>query len=643
PVKEAQFDWPFGLTADAAGNLYVFDQNNFRIRHISPDGIVSTLAGTGEPGFADGPADQAQFLGRGFLAVDAAGNVYAGDGHNHRIRLITPAGTVSTLAGTGESGYRDGPADQAQFNNPVGVAVDANGNVYVADTGNNRVRLITSVGMVSTLAGSGEPGYKDGSAKEAQFDAPLSLTVDVAGNVVVGEGFVPEMRGTNRLRLITPDGMVTTLAGSGKPGHKDGPAAEARFVAPSSPTFDAGGNLLVSDEANYRVRLVTSDGIVYTLAGSGERGRADGPGPQAQFGSPYGLSVGPTGEAYVADFVGNTIRRVTYGNPAAATPLPTDTPPQDERIIKIGYSFVYAGARGVEEARMAVDEANASGGVTVDGASHSLQLVIAPACCRDEGVVFGAEWLVEQGVVAVVAPLLVQGYLPQSPVYSAAGLVQVTPGGQDPRFTLEGPSTAYRVGPNVAYGGPVAARFVYEELGIRRAALLPETADFPQTAADALQKAFEALGGEVYRHDVTPESLADSMAAIREERAEAVLIFLPTPAFVDSLIQHVRETGLPVPIIGYIVGRRISPGVAPEGMYDVQPGRPTAAMPGFADFVTKHRAANLLLEPNQWDALAYDATNVIIEAIHRAAETGAVTRESVAAAMETFRDEPYQG
>jgi serine/threonine-protein kinase len=667
-AAEAQFNTPVGLTVDAAGNLYVFDWFNFLIRLISPDGIVSTLAGTGEQGFKDGPAAQAQFRGLALtLAMDPTGNLVVPDGGNHRIRLITPDGVVSTLAGIGEPGYRDGPVDQAQFNNPTSVAMDATGNVYAADVGNNRIRVITPQGQVRTLAGSGEPGYKDGPATEAQFDAPSSLTVDSAGNVIIAEGLPWLYRGTRRLRLITPDGTVRTLAGSGKPGHKDGPAAEARFVFPMSPAFDAGGNLLLADDGEARLRLVTPDGLVYTLAGTGEPGRTDGPGPVAQFAEPAGVATGSKGQVYVSEPNAHTIRRITYGSPAAVAPMPTATPPSDERVVKIGYALLRQGpeyAWLLNAARMAVDEANTAGGVIVGDEQYTLRLVVSPWCCGPEGAVFAAEWLIEQSVVAVVGYVRSEGALAASPVYDAVGLVHITPIAQDPEFTLAGRRTAYRVAPNLAYGAPICARMVFEDLGIRRAALLveplqPGISDFQVTSAEEWQKAFEALGGQVFRHELTPESLADVLAAVRDEGAEAIITFR-VQAWADSalLVQQIRETSLTLPIISVfgLMGSSIS--LASEGVYNLMPGRPKAAMPGYADFAAKYRAANFALfpEPLPLAPYGYDAMNLAIAAIRLAAEpalsadrtsgtegTGTVTRKSVAAAMETFRRQPYQG
>jgi serine/threonine-protein kinase len=663
PAAEAQFNTPVGLTVDAAGNLYVFDWFNFLIRLISPDGMVSTLAGTGEQGFKDGPAAQAQFRGLALtLAVDPTGNLVVPDGGNHRIRLITLDGVVHTLAGTGEPGYRDGPADQAQFDNPTSVAMDAAGNVYVADSANNRIRIITPQGEVRTLAGSGEPGYKDGLATEVQFDNPSSLTVDSSGNIVVAEGLPWLYRGTRRLRLITPAGVVTTLAGSGEPGHKDGPAAEARFVLPMSPAFDAGGNLLFADDGEARLRLITPDGLVTTLAGTGEPGRTDGPGPVAQFAEPAGVAIGSKGEVYVSEPNAHTIRRITYGSPAAVAPMPTATPPSDVRVIKIGYALLRQGpeyAWLLNAARMAVDEANAAGGVTVGDEQYTLQLVVSPWCCGPEGAVFAAEWLIEQGVVAVVGYIRSEGALAASPVYDAVGLVHITPIAQDPEFTLAGRRTAYRVAPNLAYGAPICARMVFEDLGIRRAALLveplqPGISDSQHTSAEEWQKAFEALGGQVFRHELTPEGLADVLAAVRDEGAEAIILFR-VRAWADwaLLVQQIHETGLTLPIISVVGLMASSSSLASEGVYGLIPGRPKAAMPGYADFAAKYRAANFALfpEPLPLAPYGYDAMNLAIAAIRLAAEpalsgaegTGTVTRASVAAAMETFRRQPYQG
>jgi branched-chain amino acid transport system substrate-binding protein len=291
-------------------------------------------------------------------------------------------------------------------------------------------------------------------------------------------------------------------------------------------------------------------------------------------------------------------------------------------------------------------------------------LVVSPWCCGPEGAVFAAEWLIEQGVVAVVGYIRSEGALAASPVYDAVGLVHITPVAQDPEFTLAGRRTAYRVAPNLAYGAPICARMVFEDLGIRRAALLveplqPGISDSQYTSAEEWQKAFEALGGQVFRHELTPESLADVLAAVRDEGAEAIIIFR-VRAWADwaLLVQQIHETGLTLPIISVVGLMASSSSLASEGVYGLIPGRPKAAMPGYADFAAKYRAANFALfpEPLPLAPYGYDAMNLAIAAIRIAAEpalsadgtsgaegTGTVTRASVAAAMETFRRQPYQG
>lgn len=656
PAAQAQFNVPAGLAIDTDGNLYVFDWWNFRVRMISPEGMVSTLAGSGEPGYADGPAAVAKFRGLAVqLAIDTNGNLIVPDSGNHRIRLVTKDGWVTTLAGTGEPGYRDGPADQAQFNNPTAVAIDTAGNIYVGDTDNNRIRVITPEGQVRTLAGSGEPGYSDGPGAVAQFDAPSSVAVSPAGDVVVGEGLPWLFRATRRLRIITPDGEVATLAGSGEPGHKDGPAAEARFVMPTAMAFDAHGYLLVADPGEARLRLVTPEGQVYTLAGTGELGRADGPGPAAQFAEPVALVLGRKGEAYLSEPSANTIRRIDYGTPAFAVVLPTSTPSPQERVIRIGYALLRKGPDYdwlLKAAAMAVDEANAAGAVTVGGERHTFQLVVSPWCCGEEGAVFGADWLIQQDVVAVVGYVRSEGALAASPVYDAAGVVHITPIAQDPAFTLAGHPTAYRVAPNLAYGAPISARMVFEDLGVRRAALMVEPLQagisvFQYTSAVEWGKAFEALGGEVLRYELTPQSLAEIAIRIQDQGAEALVIFRPQ-AWVNSdlLVQQIREAGLEMPIVS-VFGNfgPTSPDPQAEGLYDLIPGRPVAAMRGYADFAAKYRGSDfgLVQEPLPHAAFGYDAMNLVIAAIRIAAQTGEVTRESVAAAMQTFRDQAFQG
>ena len=217
--------------------MYVADQENHRIRKITTSGVVSTLAGS-TYGYADGTGTSAKFNYPFGVAVDGAGNVYVADQGNHRIRKITTSGVVSTLAGS-TYGYTDGTGTSAQFKYPIGVAVDGAGNVYVADQSNHRIRKITTSGVVSTLAGSTQ-GYTDGTGTSAQFSYPRGVAVDGAGNVYVADRY------NHRIRKITASGVVSTLAGSSQ-GYTDGTGTSAKFDYPSGVAVDGAGNVYVAD------------------------------------------------------------------------------------------------------------------------------------------------------------------------------------------------------------------------------------------------------------------------------------------------------------------------------------------------------------------------------------------------------------
>jgi len=304
PAASAQFAYPSSIALDGQGNMYVADPFNQRIRKVTPSGLVSTLAGSGVSGFADGSGGAAQFNTPYGVACDANGNVYVADTYNHRIRKITPAGVVSTLAGDGTSGYHDGPGVGARFNNPTGVACDINGNVYVADQGQNLVRKITPSGVVTTLAGS-SLGYFDGTGTAARFYACWSVACDRQSNVYVTD------RENQRIRKITQAGVVTTLAGDGVAGDVDGPGADASFRSPRALTCDAAGNVYVADEVNNRIRKITPAGVVSTYAGSVD-GFADGVAGDAQFSKPYGVACDSHGNIYVADYQNSKIRKISY-------------------------------------------------------------------------------------------------------------------------------------------------------------------------------------------------------------------------------------------------------------------------------------------------------------------------------------------
>jgi sugar lactone lactonase YvrE len=301
----SSFNHPKGLAVDASGNLFVADDLNNLIRKISHEGMVSVFAGTGLPGPDNGPANTASFNFPVGIAVDAAGNVYVGDDGNNLIRKISPSGVVSTLAGNPSAGAVNGTGASASFHTPLGVAVDASGYVYVADYQNSLIRKISPAGVVTTFAGNGSVGSTDGLGTDASFSFPAGVTVDINGNV-----YVADANGC-RIRKITPAGMVSTIAGTGNPGSADGAGTMASFFAPQGITVDKAGNLYVADGGNSLIRKISPSGMVTTVAGSGTRGSSNGPGASASFSGPDGLVVDASGKnLYIADTFNNLIRKI---------------------------------------------------------------------------------------------------------------------------------------------------------------------------------------------------------------------------------------------------------------------------------------------------------------------------------------------
>lgn len=345
----ARFNFPEGLAADRAGNLYVADHLNYTIRKITPAGLVTTLAGTADiRGSTDGTGTAARFFAPEGVAIDAAGNVYVADMFNHAIRKITPAGVVSTFAGTAVvRGSADGTGVAARFAEPVGIAADSAGNVYVADMFNYAIRKVTPAGVVTTLAGAaGVEGSTDGIGAAARFKSPNGIAADGAGNVYVTDagsirkitpaGVVTTLPGTvgadatgiatdgagnvyvadtlrHTIRKITPAGVVSTLAGAeGVSGDIDGTGAAARLNGPVRLATDGAGNVYVTEPSNYTIRRITPAGVVTTLAGTARaKGSTDGIGAAARFGDPDGIATDSEGNVYVADWGNHTIRKIT--------------------------------------------------------------------------------------------------------------------------------------------------------------------------------------------------------------------------------------------------------------------------------------------------------------------------------------------
>ena len=316
PGSAARFNDPNGVAVDAAGNVYVADSNNDVIRKVSAGGAVTTLAGAdGSAGFSNGLGSAAQFRTPGGIALDAQGNLYVADSGNNAVRKIAPSGSVSTLAGGGGSGNLDGAGSAAQFSFPRAVAVDASGTVYVSDSGNNEIRKIDTSGNVTTLAGAGQRGSSDGQGSAAQFGNPVGVAVDSLGNVFVADS------NNGTIREISPSGAVTTFAGqAGHYGYLAGTGTAANFSNPQGLAIDGSGNLYVTDSNNQTVRTITPTGVVALLAGSVYRsGAADGPASTAQFNGPIGVAVDAAGNVYVADSGSDTVRKFTAASATVST------------------------------------------------------------------------------------------------------------------------------------------------------------------------------------------------------------------------------------------------------------------------------------------------------------------------------------
>ncbi len=299
------------------GTLYIADTTNNRIRKVS-GGIISTVAGTGTAGYSGdgGQATSAQLNNPIGVAVDGEGNLYIADLVNARVRKVS-GGVITTVAGTGTAGYSGdgGQATSAQLNTPYGVAVDGQGNVYISDLNNQRIRKVSG-GIITTVAGTGTAGFSGdgGQATSAQLNNPVGVAVDAQGNLYIADIV------NQRIRKVS-GGVITTVAGTGTAGYSgdDGQATSAQLNYPIGVAVDAAGSLYVADQANYRVRKV-SGGIIRTVVGTGTQGFSGdgGQAASAQLADPFGLVVDRQGSVYVSDPVNQRVRKIENRLPTAS-------------------------------------------------------------------------------------------------------------------------------------------------------------------------------------------------------------------------------------------------------------------------------------------------------------------------------------
>ena len=322
----ARFNSPSNVVTDASGNLYIADFGNNEIRKITPAGVVTTFAGssTGASGFTDATGTSARFNNPAGLAIDASGNIFVADNANNAIREISPAGVVTTFAGStsGTSGTTNATGTSARFRNPAGIAFDGSGNLYVADYTNNEIRKITPAGVVTTFAGSssGTSGYTNATGTSARFKTPAGLVFDSSGNLYVTD------LGNNAVRKVTSSAVVTTFAGStsGTAGATNATGTSARFSAPAGIVIDGAGNLYVGENGNNDLREITPAAVVTLLAGSTTQtaGTTDGVGTAARFSNVTDMNIDVTGTMYVTDNTNNNIREISLSGYTISPSLP---------------------------------------------------------------------------------------------------------------------------------------------------------------------------------------------------------------------------------------------------------------------------------------------------------------------------------
>jgi sugar lactone lactonase YvrE len=330
PAISAQFSYPVDAVPDGVGNFYIADLSNSAVRKVAAAGTITTIAGNGTQGYSGdgGPATSALLSEPAGLALDCSGNLYIADVGNNTVREVTPEGVISTVAGNGTAGYSGdgGPASSAELNYPRNLAFDASGNLYIADFYNNAVRKVTPAGTITTIAGNGAPGFSGdgGPATSATLTNPAGVAVDRGGNLYITDD------NNERIRKVTPSGTISTYAGTGAMSFcgDGGPATDACFFYPNTIAVDASGNLYITDYYNNRIRMVDPFGTITTVAGSGVSGGPSGsydgdggPATSAQLNGPGGVSLDANGNLYIADTGNNRIRKVTISGVVLSKPF----------------------------------------------------------------------------------------------------------------------------------------------------------------------------------------------------------------------------------------------------------------------------------------------------------------------------------
>ncbi len=321
PATGAELSNPYGVTTDGVGNIYIADYENNRIRMLDTSGVITTVAGNGTGGFSGdgGPATAAELNNPVGIAVDSNGDFYIADQGNQRIREVNKSGVISTLTGNGTGGYTGdgGPATAAEINGPEGVATDNVGNIYIADYWNNRIRKINTAYIITTIAGSATQGYSGdgGPSTASELNGPAGVATDISGNIYIADEL------NDCIRKINTAGIITTCAGNGILGYSGdgGLATAAELFNPGAVATDRKGNIFIADFSNEIIRKVTPGDTIFAYAGNGAAGFSGdgGAATAAELNAPNGITADRAGNLFIADGGNVRIREVTTGSPMA--------------------------------------------------------------------------------------------------------------------------------------------------------------------------------------------------------------------------------------------------------------------------------------------------------------------------------------
>ena len=327
PAAAAQLSFPAGVAVDSSGSYFIADLGNHRVRKVDPSGVITTVAGTGTAGFSGdgGPATAAELDSPSDVVLDSAGDLFIVDFGDNRVRKIDTSGTITTVAGTGAAGSSGdgGSAASAKLDAPAGLDIDSAGNLFIADYGNNRVRKVSASGTITTVAGTGAAGFSGdgGPATSAKLDAPGDVVV-WAGNLFIADS------SNSSIRRVDPSGVISTVAGTGVTGFSgdSGPATSAQLSFPVGLAVDSSGNLFIADYGNNRIREVDLSGTITTVAGTGAAGSSGdgGAAVDADLYAPARVNLDAAGDFFISDLANSRIREVeALGSPATVPDAPT--------------------------------------------------------------------------------------------------------------------------------------------------------------------------------------------------------------------------------------------------------------------------------------------------------------------------------